>query len=162
MKVYQIDPTADPRWGKFIEKHPQASIFHTAGWLTALRQTYGYQPMVFTTSPLSGELTCGFVVCGITSWLTGRRLVSLPFSDHCNPLFESPSQLSAVVNHLQEVLNSQSWKYLELRPMGDGFRGEGDASAFVPIANYFLHTVDLRPEIDQILNSFHRDSVQIG
>src|SRR5579859_2258751 len=44
--------------------------------------------------------------------------------------------------------------------MGDGFRGEGDASAFVPIANYFLHTVDLRPEIDQILNSFHRDSVQ--
>src|SRR5215813_11043195 len=160
MKVYQIDPIADPRWEKFIEGHPQASIFHTAGWLTALRQTYAYQPLAFTTSPPDTDLTCGFVVCGINSWLTGHRLVSLPFSDHCNPLFETPTQLNAVVDHLQHVLRTQSWKYLELRPTGNRFHGESDASAFVPIANYFLHTVDLQPETDEILRGFHRNSVQ--
>src|SRR5262249_53892396 len=31
---------------------------------------------------------------------------------------------------------------------------------FVSIASYSLHTVDLRPESDQILKSFHKDSVQ--
>jgi|SRR5215813_3239771 len=160
MKVYQIDPIEDPRWGKLIEKHPKASVFHTTGWLAALRETYGYKPLAFTTSPPGSEMDCGFVVCGINSWLTGRRLVSLPFSDHCNPLFESPSQLYAIVNHMQGVLKSQSWKYLELRPISDGFHRECNACAFVPIANYFLHTVDLRPETDRILKSFHRDSVQ--
>src|SRR5262249_550461 len=140
MKVYQIDPTVDPRWERFIEKHPQASIFHTTGWLAALQQTYGYEPLVFTTSPPSHELTCGFVVCGIRSWLTGRRLVSLPFSDHCNPLFETPSQLNAVIGHVREVLKNKSWKYLELRPVGNGFPRNSDAPPFVSIASYSLHT----------------------
>src|SRR5579862_5526560 len=77
---YQLDPTQDPRWTELVGRHPKASVFHTVGWLKALRCTYGYEPVAFTTSPPSGGLKNGIVFCRINSWLTGKRLVSLPFS----------------------------------------------------------------------------------
>ena len=84
--VYQIDPLRDPRWSRLVESHPASSVFHTQAWLEALRRTYNYEPVVLTT-PRNGEpLENGFVLCKVSSWLTGNRLVSLPFSDHCQPL----------------------------------------------------------------------------
>ena len=48
--VYAIDPLHDARWPEFVCRHPNASVFHTRGWLRALQTTYGYEPVVFTTS----------------------------------------------------------------------------------------------------------------
>src|SRR6266480_325738 len=83
---YQLDPTRDSRWAELVERHPRASVFHSVGWLKALQRTYKYEPAAFTTSSSAGDLKNGLVFCHINSWLTGRRLVSLPFSDHCEPL----------------------------------------------------------------------------
>jgi hypothetical protein len=47
--VYEVNPLTDPRCGALLERHPAASAFHTAGWLEALRRTYGYEPFVVTT-----------------------------------------------------------------------------------------------------------------
>src|ERR1700674_839023 len=91
--IHKFDPLKDPRWPEFLHRHPDASIFHTPGWLEALRRTYGYQPVVFTTSPPTQELANGLLFCCIDSWFTGRRLVSLPFSDHCEPLTDNPENL---------------------------------------------------------------------
>lgn len=87
--VYTINPLEDKRWAELSERHPHASIFHTTGWLEALRQTYGYGSIVYTTTPPGTALTNGMVFCRISSWLTGRRMVSLPFADHCEPLVDS-------------------------------------------------------------------------
>ena len=67
MTVYEIDPTRDERWDEFLQKHTDASIFHTRGWLEALRQTYGYAPVAFTTSPPGCRLANGFPFCEISS-----------------------------------------------------------------------------------------------
>src|SRR5439155_744233 len=50
MTVYSLDPLEDPRWAEFVQRHPRASVFHTPGWLEALRRTYGYAPVLYTTS----------------------------------------------------------------------------------------------------------------
>src|SRR5580700_9883250 len=76
--VYQIHPLEDARWSRLLERHPNASVFHTVPWLKALQRTYQYEPVAFTTSPAGVELQNGLVACRIESWLTGRRLVSLP------------------------------------------------------------------------------------
>jgi hypothetical protein len=83
MTVYEIDPMRDPRWDEFLETHQHASIFHTRRWLEALRRPYGYAPVAFTTSSPGHQIVNGLPFCQIPSWLSGRRLVSLPFSDHC-------------------------------------------------------------------------------
>src|ERR1700674_241455 len=42
--VHALDPLNDPRWSALIAEHPRASVFHTRGWLEALRRTYGFKP----------------------------------------------------------------------------------------------------------------------
>ena len=160
MMFYQVEPTRDVRWAELVERHPRASVFHTVGWLEALRRTYGYEPMAFTTSAPNSELKNGLVFCRVDSWLTGRRLVSLPFSDHCEPLCDSVEDVNFLIRYLQTRLEHQGWKYLELRPINGNFSQTPDGIGFVPATRYFLHTLSLSPDLNELFRGLDRDSVQ--
>lgn len=157
---YELDPIRDSRWAALVDHDASASVFHSVGWLQALRDTYGYDPVVFTTSAPGESLKNGLVFCRVRSLLTGRRLVSLPFSDHCEPLFTAGADLAAVIRHLQTVIREQGWKYFEVRAISQALGQSIQDSGCVPAGSYFLHTVNLRPALDAIFHSFDRDSVQ--
>src|ERR1700726_4100133 len=139
---YQIDPTTDARWAELVARHPSSSVFHTVGWLKALQRTYGYTPIAFTTSPPNSALKNGLVFCRINSWLTGRRIVSLPFSDHCEPLCDSTEDANFLIRNLQAALAKHGWKYLELRPINESLGLTGDNTSFLATGSYFLHRLD--------------------
>lgn len=160
MRVYEVDPTQDVRWTDLLERHPNASIFHSVSWLNSLRDTYGYEPVVFTTSPPDSDLKNGLVFCRVKSRLTGRRLVSLPFSDHCDPLCESAEDTNYLIRCLQTSVEKQGWRSLELRPIHWTFDQPGEGNSFRPAATYFLHTLDLRPNLRHLFSSLNKDSVQ--
>lgn len=71
--VWVINPLQDDRWSGFVDRHPNSSLFHTIGWLKALRSTYGYEPVAFTTSAPSEDLTNALLVCVVQSLLTRGR-----------------------------------------------------------------------------------------
>jgi hypothetical protein len=155
-----LHPLLDSRWDELVVHHPKASAFHQRGWLEALACTYGYEPVVFTTSSPTGDLKNGLVFCRINSWLTGRRLVSLPFSDHCEPLCDSAEEMNFLIRYLHTAIERQEWKYLEVRPTTGNFCQTGYGNGFLPSAAYFLHTIDLRPDLDKVFRSLDKDSVQ--
>lgn len=156
MSVYRIDPLADPRWPEFLERTPQSSVFHTAGWLDAIRRTYGYESVAYTTSPPTERLSNAVLVSSIRSWLTGSRLVSGPFADHCDPLFTSQNDLQESIDALHDDVRRGAWKYLELRPTTDAISSLG----LVAYRRYARHVLDLRPPIDELLAGCHRNSIQ--
>jgi Acetyltransferase (GNAT) domain len=156
---YWLDPLRDPRWPRFVERHSCASVFHTREWLEALHRTYGYSPLVFTKVSPGGELTNGWAFCDVNSWLTGRRLVSLPFSDHCNPLLESEGDLPIFLSLLEKQFTCGQWKEIQVRPQGLPMGPESSPAHFAQGEHYFLHKVDLRPSLDQIVGRFHKDSI---
>lgn len=157
---YRLDPTQDPRWARLVERHPKASVFHTVGWLNALRRAYAYEPVVYTTSSPVAELENGLVFCRVNSWLTGHRLVSLPFSDHCEPLCDSVDDLNFLIRYLKSALAHQNWRYLELRPINQLFPQTSDSSNSLSPAAFFLHILDLRPDLDRLFRKLDKDSVQ--
>lgn len=157
MTVYVIDPLQDPRWGEFLQRHPAASVFHSIGWLEALRRTYGYTPIVLSTSAPEQDLKNGLAFCYINSRLTGRRLVSLPFSDHCEPLLNSPEDLEELLAYLVREHKNGKWKYLEIRPFGSLWNTQ---TAFQKAQIFYFHSLSLSPSIDELFRNFHRDSIQ--
>lgn len=157
MSVHTFDPLHDPRWPEFIETHPGASVFHSRGWLDALRRTYGYEPIAYTTSPPNAQLANALVFCRVRSWLTGRRLVSLPFSDHCEPLADSDADLHHLLGTLRRDLKEENWKYVELRPVS---RSVGDETGFEQSDVFYAHRIDLRPPLEALFRSFHKNSTQ--
>ena len=157
---YQLDPIRDPRWATLVKAHPKASVFHTVPWLRALRSTYGYETLAFTTSPPTGELKNGIVFCHVDSWLTGDRLVSLPFSDHCEPLCESSQELNFLIRYLQSVLEHEKWKHFQVRAIHGELGQKDGGPGCLPGAEYFFHTIDLRPDLEEVFRGFDKDSVQ--
>ena len=151
-----LDPLADARWEALVDRHPRAGVFHTRAWLEVLRRTYGYRPVVYgRASPETGLLS-GVVFCEIRSWLTGRRLVSLPFSDHCEPLVEGPSEFQQLLVPAKSQLQEGLWRYVEVRPLGlDLSHGMGQ-----PSENYVLHRLDLRPALEVLYKNLHVDSIR--
>ncbi|HEY3129424.1 MAG TPA: GNAT family N-acetyltransferase [Acidobacteriota bacterium] len=157
MAVYKIDPLRDPRWVGLLQRHPHASVFHTPGWLEALRRTYHYEPVGFTTSGPGQELEDGLVFCRINSWLTGRRMVSLPFSDHCEPLVDNMEDLRLLMHAVECELKDDNRRYLEIRPLTSNWEG---AAILGREKDYYFHSLDIRPDLEQVFRSFHKDSVQ--
>lgn len=158
--VSEVDPLGNGRWQRLVERHPHASVFHHVGWLNALHRTYGYEPVVFTTSPPTSDLENGILFCRIRSWVTGNRLVSLPFSDHCAPLCEPDEKFESLICHLYTARAGQKWKYVELRPRSGGFEEAVKKQGFRPAAKYVLHRIDLEPAVEEIFKRLNKDSVQ--
>lgn len=157
MSVYEIDPLRDPRWEAFVERHPQSSVFHSLEWLRALQCAYGYDSIVFSTSPPGEDLTNGVVFCRVKSWLTGRRFVSLPFSDHCEPLVDNPDDLFPLLAHLKGKVKQGKWRYIEIRPRRLPLSGH----VFLPQQEDFVfHSLSLKSGSDALFSNFHKSSIQ--
>ena len=156
-QVYQVDPLKDPRWPAFLKRHPAAQSFHTPGWLEALRRTYGYEPVVFTTSGPGSELRNGLVFCRIQSWLTGRRLVSLPFSDHCEPLVDSREEMELLWSCVKSEMDADGLKYAEIRPVT---QSPSLPEGLHETESFCLHRLDLSSNLNALFRGFHKDCVQ--
>lgn len=156
MTVYAIDPLGDARWAGLVSVHPSASVFHSQPWLQAIQRTYGYEPVAFTTSHPDAPLTNGIVFCQIDSWLTGRRLVSLPFSDHCEPLADGLDSVSEIGEELRGRLNKGKLKYVELRPTGE----YSDLAGVSSEPSCWLHVLDLTPAPEELLRKTHKTAIQ--
>jgi len=156
-EVFTFDPLTDARWGEFVARHPRSSVFQTVEWLTALHSTYGYRPVVYTTTPSGQPLQNGLVLCDVKSWLTGERLVSLPFSDHCEPLIDHQPDFEAIVGELCKWISLSAHQYFELRPISDLRL----LPELVQVSEtYGFHQLDLRPDLETIFRNFHKDSIQ--
>jgi CelD/BcsL family acetyltransferase involved in cellulose biosynthesis len=157
MMAYVIRPLEDSRWDQFLARHPRASVFHSIGWLRSLHQTYGYDVIALTSCPPESELDDGLVFCRVDSWLTGTRFVSLPFSDHCDPLQNGAESLQAFNGAVNQWLNGSKVDYVEIRPK--------DTIADVGLRNrstraHWRHLIDLTPDLDTLFSKLHKDSIQ--
>ncbi len=155
--VYELDPVSDARWAELVQNHPGSSVFHSTNWLTVLQTTYGYDPVVVTTCAPDAPLTNGVVFCRVTSWLTGRRLVSLPFSDHCEPLVNNGRELDDLLLHMRQHVDGRKWKYAEIRPIS---HLPSDLTGFSRSVTYYFHRLDLRRGAQELFRNFHKDCVQ--
>jgi hypothetical protein len=115
---------------------------------------------VYTTSPPDAELTNGIVACNVRSLLTGSRAVSLPFSDHCQPLIDNAATLNVLISFITKRLGEERWKYLELRPRWCDSVAQELEIELARSDHYLQHSIDLRPDIDTLFKNLQKSSVQ--
>lgn len=153
-RVYEIDPLQDERWAPFLEKHSLATLFHSTAWLDALQRTYGFKAGALTTSHPGERLTNALLFCRVRSWLTGPRLVSVPFSDHCASLVENEEEFADLFSHLKRECDGGREKYLEIRSASASTGEMADSASFC------LHRLDLRPSMDELFHALHESCIR--
>lgn len=135
-----IDPTTDARWNRFVQLHPAGTIFHRSEWARVLIEVYGYEPRYHIRENDRAEIVAAWPAMLVTSRLTGRRLVTLPFSDHCGPLVEDDIEARSLFQALRNDAAEVSARRIEVRgwPLDVPLTGR-----LIPMTGYVRHVIDL-------------------
>ena len=151
MRLDVVNPVSSPLWDEALEACPGASFFHTAKWARVLADSYGYKPVYFCSggTPLSVLVP----LMEVSSFLSGKRGVSLPFSDYSSPLFDRMKDPMEVMDHLIHLGKTAMWKYIEIRDP-DRFKDE------IPTFDIYIgHALDLTGTEEALYSGF-RDSTK--
>ncbi|MFO7535134.1 MAG: GNAT family N-acetyltransferase [Kiritimatiellia bacterium] len=112
-----IRPLNDSRWNSMVEAHPQSEIYHHSTWLKVIAATYRQaEPLAFVLEE-GGAIRAALPACVVKSPLTGNRLVSLPFTSYCNPLYEKSEQCGRLIHAAMESLKGHGASFFELRTL---------------------------------------------
>lgn len=145
-RVEVVDTTSSPAWREFV-KGWDSDLFHSPAWHRVLRDTYGFEPRGYVLTGADGRIAAGVAACPIDD-LRGSRLVSMPFSDHCDPLVADP----------------RHWRLLEEELRGSGVpvrirslrnRVPVEAGGFEQRSRARWHGLDLGPDLERLWAGLH-------
>jgi len=146
--------TKDKHWTTFIEHHRDSTIFHHPFWSTLLEECYGYKSFVIVLRNNEGEIIAGLPVMEIDSWLTGKRWVSLPFSDHCGPLLQNPDDIEKFTRKLITKSNENENLKFEIRHEIPFLESDINDKTF------YIHSLELKKDPDELFKRFRKKGVQ--
>ena len=156
--MIEIDPLSEPRWQDLLARAPAATVFHHPGWLELLGRGFRYRITACCIAGDDGTLAGGLPMAEVSSRLTGRRLVALPFSDLCPPLVaaDAPSGAPAALSEALRELQRRRGVPLEVRGTGEALR---DAP---PGERFHHHVLALEPDVDAVERRFAKSQVRRG
>lgn len=111
-----INPMDDFRWDTFVENHPHGTIFQHSAWMTVIAKTYKQViPLCFIARDEKKNIRSGLPCFIVKSFLTGKRMVSLPFTSFCDPLVFDDETLKNILNGVINQVCKISASFFELR-----------------------------------------------
>lgn len=147
--AYTLLDHTDEQWLAFVASQPNANTFHDPVWINVLSHCYGYRPFVVVVTDDEGQICAGVPVLDVRSPLTGKRWISLPFTDHCMPLYRDDEALERLTQALLVLYREKKLPRLELRwnyPQQPLLHHHSDC---------VLHTVRLSEDVAAVQKQFH-------
>src|SRR5687767_9498596 len=108
--IATLDPTKNSTWDESMAALPGYTFFHSSAWAKVLRDSYQNQPMYLALQGKDGALG-GLPIMEVNSFLTGRRGVSLPFTDECAPLPTDPRESRPLLEKAIDLGRERGWRY---------------------------------------------------
>jgi lipid II:glycine glycyltransferase (peptidoglycan interpeptide bridge formation enzyme) len=117
-RVEVLNPVKYAGWNEKITEHKGYTFFHLSHWAKLISETYGYTPVFQVIK--EGDRIAGILpLMEVKSILTGKRGISLPFSDFSSPLVQNSDQFSDLLEATKDYGREAKWKYLEIKGAQD-------------------------------------------
>jgi hypothetical protein len=143
-KIEITNPLSQPEWNEIIKQSDLASPFLTSNWAKVLNETYDYKPFYFLIKETKDNTLAGIIpFLQVDSFLTGKRGVSLPFTDYCPPLFFKKISFNSIFSLIKDFAVESGWQYVEFRDGEELFKED-------PSEKYYIHAMELTSDIDQL------------
>ena len=131
-----VNPLEYPYWDELLKSTPESTFFHTTSWARVLNQAYGYSPTYFIEIE-NNRITGLLPIMEIKSAITGKRGVSLPFSDFCDPIAQNPAQFQRLMTAAIDFGQRAGWKNIQIRG-GSKFLNSADSGG-----QFYAHILTL-------------------
>lgn len=100
MTIIDVDIMETPYWEELLTKY-HSDLFHSPPWLAVLEKTYGFQLRARLLLDEKKQVVAGIPYSCIHDMMD-PRIVSLPFSDFCDPLVDSPERWELLLASLMK------------------------------------------------------------
>lgn len=131
-----VNPLKYEGWDSLLRSIPTSSFFQSESWAKLLRDCYSYKPLYFSIMK-KGSLLALIPVMEIKSPLTGKRGVSLPYADFCDPIIVDEIEFPEVMNQVLEYGRKAGWQCLEFRG------GQNKMGPVTPYSTFYKHVLSL-------------------
>lgn len=158
--IVLIDPENDSRWDEFVKNHPMGWICHLSGWKHVLESSFehitGHYLALFDEKKNTIKAAIPFFE--VRSWLTGKKLVSIPFATLCDPLISSSMDFESLFESALNLSKKLGTSYIEIRTHKSPSLIQDDRLGSTHF--YKHHYLPLESEPEQLKKSFHRTCVR--
>ena len=159
-EIIIIDPDKDKRWDNFVENHIFGWIVHLSGWKKVIERTFshikGHHMALIDTE--TNEIKAGLPIYEIRSWLTGRRLVSVPFATVSDILISNTKQGDLLINEAIRLLKHLKYSHSEIRTLNSSSLVNNEQLR--DNHDYKYHYLDLSVGKEAIWNHFNYKSIR--
>ncbi len=152
IKIDIINPINCPGWNDLILNTQGYSFFHTSNWASVLFESYHFNPVYFSALA-NGHLSIVIPLMEVNSIVTGKRGISLPFSDFCNLVVGPENKLQDVLGAILEYGKASGWRYAEFRGDSELLHNE------TPSVSFYEHHLELCKDENKVFENF-RDSTK--
>jgi CelD/BcsL family acetyltransferase involved in cellulose biosynthesis len=156
-QTISIDPLVDPRWDAFLDETAGARLCHSSAWLEVLQRTWGYQPMHLAYETERG-IEAVLPLLGVHSRVTGRRLVSLPFSGPAGPVGRSPEAVERLIESAIGLTSAGRYSYLNIQSTSEQLGA--DRGRFTTLAPFVCSVVPLPGDAAELWRSIQVRSLK--
>jgi len=158
VKIVNINPIEDSRWDKFVQNHPEGTIFHLSNWGKVIRKTYGYEPYYLVLEDKSKNIHGGWPFFLVNNGIMGKKLISIPFTDYIKPLISSENDYQDFFEKISEIYQKEKCKNIEIR----GEIRNSKNTFLNPNVSFKNFILDLQKKTENdVWNNLH-DSVKRG
>jgi CelD/BcsL family acetyltransferase involved in cellulose biosynthesis len=141
-----VNPLEYPDWDSLVAEHRESSFFHMSAWARVLHRTYGHAPLYFCQVS-EQKLRTLLPIMEVSSIVSGRRGVSLPFSDFCAPLGDESEESKPLYDAAVAYGRERKWRYLECRNYSQDWSGDSVASV-----GFHGHVIELTGGEEALFN----------
>lgn len=149
--VRELTSSMESIWDAFVHRHPEASFCHQIAWKRVMEQTYGYRS-VYAYSERDGKMTGIAPAFLVSSWVTGRCLISIPFAVYGGICATDEESETALRSHLEQVAVELQVEYLELRSRLGALQ-----SGYHQNPRYATFTLALNSDVQALYASLPKD-----
>ncbi len=149
MKAIEVDPLQSDRWNILLTQY-ETDVFHSPAWLEVLAKTYDFSVRAKLLLDDDEKPIAGMAFVKIDD-IFSPRIVSVPFSDFCDPLVREPVEWEKLTALLFAEKIAFSVRSLHCRiPQAD--------PRFERVNRANWHGCDLDDSLDSIYSRIHSSS----
>ena len=150
----------DRAWDAFVGSHPHGLVYHLSVWARVIESSFphirGYR---IGLTDADGRLVAGLPVYLVRSWLTGNRLVSIPFATLSDPLVRDSKDVSQLEEEANKLATSARCRCIDIRAFQSAALWAGGARG-AAYSGFKHHDLELAADPEVVRRRFHRKAVR--
>lgn len=156
-EITLIDPRTDSRWSDFISRDPRGYLCYEPGWKDVLEDCFPHMHGYYATLIRDDRIYAALPVYEVRSWLTGNRLVSIPFATLCDPPVSDSHSMVTLFDYARDLADSLGVEKIRINTYDT--TSLVDHSSYGRCCHYKLHVLRLDRDTGRVMKTFDRTCV---